>query len=142
MHVRNLLHLDALGVELIEPDGNYTHAQHWIAPKLAVRHGWLTGANTADKSLRNVDYSMIVFHTHRQTIVQRTIHTADGGTRQQFGVVGGAMCRIPGGIGFAVDPNWQNGFVTAWVWPDGTFKIDLADIHNRVLTWNGHRTEL
>lgn len=139
MGVRRLLHLDALGVNLIEPSGGYTHAQHWIAPKLAVRHGWLTGQNTAEKSLKSIDYSLIVFHTHRQEMVRRTIHRSDGTLAHQYGVVGGAMCEIKGGIGFAVDPNWQNGFVTAWVWPDGSFQIDHAQIEGNDLFWNGER---
>ena len=142
MSIRRLLHLDELGVNLIEPNGGYTHAQHWIAPKLAVRHGWLTGQNTAEKSLKSIDYSMIVFHTHRQEMVRRTIHKADGTLDHQYGVVGGAMCEIKGGIGFAVDPNWQNGFVTAWVWPDGKFQIDHAQIENEELLLNGDRYSL
>lgn len=143
MSVRNLLHLDELGIKLVEPDGNYTHAQHWIADDLAVRHGWLTGQNTADKSLRNIDHSLIVFHTHRQEITQRTVHTRTG-LKAQWGVVGGALCSIKGGNGFAVDPNWQNGGVTAWVWPDGRFQIDLINIDamSGVLTWGSNRLSL
>jgi len=142
MSVRRLLHLDELGVELIEPKGGYTHAQHWVAPKLAVRHGWLTGQNTAAKSLKSIDYSLVVFHTHTQELTRRTIHKADGSLEHQYGVVGAAMCEIRGGIGFAVDPNWQNGFVTAWVWPDGKFQIDHAQIENDELMWNGERFSL
>lgn len=139
MSVRRLLHLDELGVELIEPNGNYTHAKHWIAPKLAVQHGWLTGQNTAAKSLKSIDYSLIVFHTHQQELTRRTIHRADGSLEHQYGVVGAAMCEIRGGIGFANNPNWQNGFVTAWVWPDGKFQIDHAQIEGNELLWNGER---
>jgi len=139
MGVKNLLHLDALGINLIQPDGNYTHAQHFITPQLAVRHGWLTGNNTADKSLRNIDFSLIVFHTHRQSVTYRTVHTSSGDRRLQMGVEGAAMCRVRGGIGYAVDPNWQQGFVTAWVWPDGTFKVDHATVSGDELFWGGER---
>ena len=139
MSVRRLLHLDALGINLIQPDGNYTHAQHWIAPKLAVRHGWLTGQGTAEKSLKNIDYSMIVFHTHAQTMFQKTTHTHDGRLARQIGVEGGAMCKVKGGIGYAVDPGWQQGFVTAWVWPDGRFQVDFARVEDDELFWGGRR---
>lgn len=142
MSVRRLLHLDALGINLIQPNGNYTHAQHWIAPKLAVRHGWLTGAGTAEKSLKNIDYSMIVFHTHAQTMFQKTTHTHDGRLAKQIGVEGGAMCKVKGGIGYAVDPGWQQGFVTAWVWPDGRFQVDFARVEEGELFWGGERITL
>ena len=53
-------------------------------------------------------------------------------------------CSIKGGNGFAVDPNWQNGGVTAWVWPDGRFQIDLINIDamSGVLTWGSNRLSL
>lgn len=30
------------------------------------------------------------------------------------------MARIEGGLGYAVSPDWQQGFLDLTVWPDGT----------------------
>jgi hypothetical protein len=51
------------------------------------------------------------------------------------------MCRIEGGLGYAVAPDWMNGFATAHVWPDGTFKIELATYVNGVLYYGDKRYE-
>jgi len=130
LSIRRLLHLDTLGVELIEPNGGYQHAQHAITSKLVVRHGWLTGANAPDKSLRNVDFSLVVGHTHRQSITKRLVHSVDGKLTEQVAVETGCLCQIEGGLGYAVDPNWAQGFAVATVWDDGAFHVELATIKN------------
>lgn len=139
LSLRRLLHLDALGIELIQPKGNYTHAQIQITPQLVARHGWLTGRNAADASLKSLSHSLIVGHTHKQSKSFRTSYDAEGRAAVQEAVETGCMCRIEEGLGYAVDPNWVNGFATASVWPDGRFVVDLAKYVDGVLYWRKQR---
>ncbi|CAB4183435.1 hypothetical protein UFOVP1084_63, partial [uncultured Caudovirales phage] len=115
---------------LIEPNGGYQHAQMNINSKLVVRHGWLTGANAPAKSLQGVDFSLIVGHTHKQSITKRLIHDHEGRVREQVAVETGCLCRLEGGLGYAVDPNWAQGFAVATTWEDGGFNVELATIKN------------
>jgi hypothetical protein len=137
--VRRLLHLDTLGIDLIEPNGGYQNAQHSIADKLVVRHGWLTGANAPLKTLQAIDFSVIFGHTHRQSITKRTIHDQDGQIHEQVAVETGCLCRIEGGLGYAVDPSWQKGFATATIWDSGGFNVELAKINDSDLRWRDER---
>lgn len=139
LSLRRLLHLDALGIELVIPKGNYTHAQVQVSPQLVVRHGWLTGKNSAEASLKSLSYSLVVGHTHKQRIHNRTVYDSSGGHTTLTGVETGCMCRIEEGLGYAVDPDWVNGFATASVWPDGRFQIDLAKYVDGVLYWRKQR---
>ena len=139
LSLQRLLHLDTLGIELIEPHGGYQHAQADIAEGLVVRHGWLTGANTAAKSLQNVDFSMIVGHTHKQSQHRRITHGQDGEITQQIGTETGCMCLVKGGLGYATDPTWSQGFATATVWDDGGFNVELAVIQDGQLRWRDER---
>lgn len=135
LSIRHLLRLDALGIELVQPNGNYTHAQVKINEKLIVRHGWLVGKNSAQASLKALSCSIVVGHTHKQRIEHRTVYDANGNATVLTGVETGCMCRIEAGLGYAVDPDWVNGFATASVWPDGSFHIDLAQYENGSLHW-------
>lgn len=130
LSLRRLLHLDKLGVNLIQPNGNYTHAQFPIRSDLVVRHGWLTGANAPAKSLQSIDFNLIVGHTHRQSITKRLVHDHEGRVREQFAVETGCLCRLEGGLGYAVDPNWAQGFAVATTWEDGSVNAELATIKN------------
>jgi hypothetical protein len=47
--------------------------------------------------------------------------------------------QVRGGGGFAMNPNWQQGFVTATVWPDGEFTYDLARFDGTSLFWRDRR---
>jgi hypothetical protein len=51
------------------------------------------------------------------------------------------MCEIRNGLGYAVAPDWQNGFATAQVWDDGRFKLDLATYVSDALFWRDQRYE-
>jgi hypothetical protein len=54
-------------------------------------------------------------------------------------VEAGCMCRIDGGLGYTVNPDWQAGFATAVVWPDGTHQIELATFVDGALRWRDQR---
>lgn len=135
LSLHRLLHLDRLNVELVEPPregDNYEHAQAVVSPHLGARHGWLTGDKGAERTIERLGHSVIVGHTHHQRMTKRTLWDIDRRPRVVVAVEAGCMCRIEGGLGYSVNANWQNGFATATVWRDGTFKVDLA-------TWVGER---
>jgi UDP-2,3-diacylglucosamine pyrophosphatase LpxH len=136
--VSHLLRLKALGIEFIAPNGGYKHAQAIISNKLAARHGWIAKKGSGASALATLEalgYSVVVGHTHRQSVVHKTKHDIDGSIQTLAAVETGCMCQIKEGLGYTVAPDWQNGFSTASVWNDGTFKLDLATYANSVLYW-------
>ncbi len=144
------MRLDELGIEVIDPHGKYDLAQVVLTPKLAVRHGWLTrkgSGASALGSLEHLGHSIIVGHTHRQAVVHHTKHEIDGKLRTLTGVEAGCMCRVeqvPDEKGriwpnYAVSPDWQQGFCTVEIWPDGFFNIDTAKYVNGSLIWRDRR---
>lgn len=144
LSIRHLLRLDELGIEYVEPQGSYDQTQVNISTKLAARHGWLAsrGSGTsALKTLEHLGYSVVVGHTHRQSIVHKTTHDINGNTKTLTAAEIGCMAKIEGGLGYAVSPDWQNGWATASVYPDGKFKIDLATYVNGVAMWRDKRYE-
>lgn len=124
-----LLRLDELGINYIDPDGDYEHAQANVSKYLAARHGWIarkgSGAS-ALSTLEHLGYSVVVGHSHRQSIVHKGIHDINGHLTTLMACETGAMCQIEGGLGYTVAPDWQNGWATAMIWPDGKFRLELA----------------
>ena len=141
LSLKRLLHLDRLGVELIEPpkagDG-YEFACHKITDKFEARHGWITGQNSAQKSLDRVGRSLVVGHTHRQVLTRRTYF--NGITHRTIQAAEcGTLRGIEGGGGFAVNPDWQVGLAVAQIGSDGAETIDFASFDDGVLRWRGER---
>lgn len=140
--ISHLLRLKQLGIDFIAPNGGYSHAQAKVTNHLAARHGWLAkkGAGaSALATLEQLGYSVVVGHTHRQSLVHKTTHDIDGTISTHAAAETGCMCKVADGLGYTVAPDWQNGFATAQVWNDGTFKIDLATYANGVLYWRNQR---
>jgi hypothetical protein len=142
--------LDELDVEVIDPHGAYDLAQIVLTPKLAVRHGWIArkGSGTsALETLKHLGFSVIVGHTHRQSVIHESKHEIDGEIRTLTGVETGCMCRVKQTIGedgriwpnYTVSPDWQQGFATVEIWPDGFFSIDTAKFVNGALLWRDQR---
>ena len=142
LSLQRLLHLDRLHVNLVEPplpgDG-YEHAQAVISRTLGARHGWLTGDKGAERTIERLGHSVIVGHTHHQRMTKRTLWDIDRKPRVVVAVEAGCMCQIEGGLGYSVNANWQNGFATAQVWDDGTFKVDVATWVGGKLYWRDRR---
>lgn len=132
-HIAHLLRLDELGIEWVDPGGNYDHGQHKLSKHLAARHGWIarkgSGAS-ALATLEHLGFSVVVGHTHRQSLVYKTTHDIDGNASTLAAAETGCMCRIEGGLGYTPSPDWQNGFATATIWPDGTFRLEHATFVN------------
>lgn len=141
LSLRRLLHLDQLDIELIEDSRGWEHAEIELVAGVAglvVRHGWMTGSNTAGRSLNKRGRSMLVGHTHsREHVFQ---YDPSAGLERQAVVVG-PMClvrdqRFPH---FAVCDGWLPGFATVTRWPDGAFVIDHAAWDGKTLKWRDQR---
>jgi hypothetical protein len=141
LSVESLLRLNELAIRYEDPNGQYDQAQVNLSEYLAARHGWLavkgSGAS-ALKTLEHLGYSIVVGHTHRQSVVYQTKHNINGKPTTLVGVETGCMCSIDG-LGYSVAPDWQQGFATATIWPDGVFKIDLATYFDGTLVWRDQR---
>lgn len=143
LHYRRLLHLDELGIELVEDGRGWEHGEIELVPGqrgLVVRHGWLTGAKTAESSVRKRGRSIIVGHIHRREHV--FIYDPSMGCERQ-GVVLGTMSQVRGGMTetgdkfphFAVLDNWLQGLGIVTRWPDGDFSIEHARWDGQSLKW-------
>ena len=138
LSLRSLLHLDALAITSLGDNGDYEHVQHDVCDGLVARHGWITGANTAEKSLRKLGISVVVGHTHDQKITYERQYRGSTSVVLQA-VETGTMCRVAGGLGYTVNPSWVNGFATAVVDPAGGFVLELATYQDGVLRWRDQR---
>lgn len=138
--------LDELDIEIIEPHGSYEMGQIQLSDKLAVRHGWIARKGSGASALATLDhlgFSVIVGHTHRQSIVHHTKHEITGSLRTVTGVETGCMCRVEQTVGedgriwpnYTTAPDWNQGFVTVNIHEDGFFNIDLAKYINGTLIW-------
>ena len=119
----HLLRLDELGIDFVGGQSEYQHYRHKLSDTLAVRHGYLskTGAGaSAVATIRQLRHSCVIGHCHRLAVVHLTEHDIDGKTRTIMGAESGTMARIEGGLGYAVSPDWQQGFLDLTVWPDGS----------------------
>lgn len=137
-----LLRLDELGIKYVAPKGGYNHAQIMLSPLLAARHGWIATRNSgasALKTLEHLGYSVVVGHTHRQSLVYKTKHDIYGDPETLAAAEIGCMCAVREGLGYAVHPDWQQGFTTATVWQDGKFRLEHATYVNGALFWRDQR---
>lgn len=152
--IEYLMRLDELGWQYCDPHGDYEDGQINISDHLAVRHGWKLrqkAGETALKTLETLGYSILVGHTHRQAVVHHTFHEIDGTPRQLLAAETGCMCRLDARgyrdskdrrfPAYATASNWQRGFATATIYPDGKFRVDLATYVNGVLLWRDLRYE-
>lgn len=133
--IRRLLHLDALGIELVGDEGDdWRLAEVRLAPALVVCH-----EPTNEKNSLRLNRSIMAGHDHRQGITSWTSYDDEGELviRSRVGV--GCLCRVKGGLGYAPKPDWQQGFATASIHPDGSQSFDLAVWRNGSLIWRGER---
>ena len=138
LSIPGLLHFDKLGIKYLGGDGDYEHVQHDLTDNLVARHGWITGSNSAEKTVRKLGLNVVVGHTHRQRMTPIT----EERRRERFtltAVEAGCMCRIEGGLGYVVNPDWQNGWATAVIHPDGTHNLELATYSDGVVRWRDQR---
>lgn len=139
--LRHLMRFDELDISIIQPKGPYTHAQRVYCDDLTARHGWLTGKTAAAKSIERLMHSLIFGHTHHMSVETRTLYGSDGNHKTIIAIENPAMCEIPRGLGYAVDPNWVNGWTTVQLWKDGRFSFEQAVYQDGVVTWRDQRFE-
>jgi hypothetical protein len=146
------MRLDELGIDVIDCNGSYEHGQMNLSSKLAVRHGWIARQGSGVSALATLEhlrYSVIVGHTHRQSIVYKTTFDIDGNLTTLVAAEAGCMCRVEQNVGidrrrfpsYAPNPDWQQGFMTAEIWPDGKFVLTPAVYVNNVLLYKDQRYE-
>jgi hypothetical protein len=142
LSLRRLLHLDAMGYELVEDVRGWEHAEIEIVPGplgLVARHGWLTGANTALRSLKKRGRSIVCGHTHGRE--HTFMFDPSMGCERQAAVIG-CMCSVRGEQSFphfAICDEWLQGFAVVSRWPDGRFLIEHARWDGEVLNWRTER---
>lgn len=141
LSLQSLLGLKELGIQWAGGDaGDWPHARVRLSKHLEVRHGWLARKHagaTAHATLEHLNRSVIVGHTHRMATVFKTRHDPDGSAKVLVGVEAGTLARFD--LGYAVDPDWQQGFTVVRVHDDGTFHISHATYVGGVLWWEGQR---
>jgi hypothetical protein len=147
-----LLRLDELDIEFVDPHGNYEAAQIVLSNKLAIKHGSSAAKNagsTAIKALEQHQHSIAIGHVHRQALVHRTKHDINGKPSTLVAAEIGCMCsidkrndfdgrRFPAYIEKA---DWQNGWLSACIWPDGTFHLDCATYFDGTVLWRDQRLD-
>lgn len=149
--LEHAMRMDELGIHIVKSHGPYELGQIRLTDNVAVRHGWIArkgSGSSALATLEQLGYSILVGHTHRQSVVHHTKHEMSGALRTITGVEIGCMCRVAqipdeedGRIwpSYTVVPDWQQGFATVDIWPDGFFNIDTAKYVNNTLVWRGQR---
>lgn len=141
LSLRRLLHMDALGVELVEHPLGWEHAEvELIAGPggLVVRHGWITGHNTAGRSLSKRGRSLIVGHNHSREHVFQWDPSA--GVERQAAVAGTmSQARGESFPHFAVCDDWLQGLVVVTHWTTGAFVIEHARWDGDALYWRDRR---
>lgn len=140
-----LLRLDELGIELVRSDlGTYPHPAVKLAPRLVAVHGDVArrrSGTSPHASMENSEFGVIHGHTHRAAVVSKTINTTEKSYTLQSAEIG-CLCKA-NGLGYTSQrtTDWQQGFATVSVWPDGHYHIDLASYQNGVLVWQNQRWE-
>lgn len=133
--VRNLLHLDALDIELVGLEGEkWELFEMTLAPGVVVRHK----LPTKEKAGR-LGRTIFAGDSHRQSVRPVTFWDGDE-PRTETMVEVGCMCQIGRGLGYVDHPDWQQGFATAALAKDGSVVgIDLAKWDGSRLVWRGDR---
>lgn len=134
MSLENILRLDELGIELVEPGGRYVHAQLNIG-NVALIHGNKTGPNAPLREIGRSIHSICQAHTHTQSMGKKVIYDINGDRRTLNAVEIGTAVQIKGGLGYAVKPDWINGGGLLITHPDGTQNIELFEWDEKHIIW-------
>ena len=136
----HLWHMERLGIEYVGPerDGDYEQAFIELSPEVEVRHGHLIGKGTSANMIRDVGRSIAVAHTHKQEVYEETVYRHGLPVRLSAMQIG-TLCNPHGGLGYAVNPKWQQGFGTVTIFPSGEHVMELVRYHDGVLSWRDQR---
>jgi hypothetical protein len=148
LSLRRLLHLDDLGIDFAgDSDADWDNAKAPISKRLVARHGVSTSKNATQVMLNKLARtSTIQGHSHRMGIDYSTQHDEvdlEEPTSTRMGAEAGCMCEIKDGLGYTVQPDWQQGALLNWVYPNGDFlTAPLVYVPGRLLAPNGKRYEV
>lgn len=138
-----LLRLDELRIDFIRSEaGGYEHARVKVSPELQAIHGWVARKGSGASAAAHLDHlrvSTIHGHTHRAGLIFKTQWSIDNQPRTLVAAETGTLGQIQDGLSHAPRPDWNQGFATATVWPDGLFNVDLAVYVDETLMWRGKR---
>lgn len=142
LSVRYLAGLDALGFDVAESDhGAYPHPNIAITDDYIATHGWVARKGAGQSALASVERlqsSIAVGHTHRLAVGHVTRWNADGDPIVYTTAESGTMADLVG-LGYSKNPDWQGGWLTVTVWPDGHHTTDLARWEGDTLHWRDRR---
>lgn len=138
--LRRLWRLDELGVELIaDYDSDWERAKLPITKALTARHGYMTSKNAGDTMLTKHSNSQVQGHSHRLQFTYRTKHDP---LDVRVAIQAGTMAQIRDGLGYASEPDWQQGFVYGHTWGHKDFALAPAVfVKGRLLLPDGRRYE-
>lgn len=135
LSLKRLLHLDELGIELVDED--WDRAKTPVTTSLSARHGYMTSEGTGRQMLNKHSNSQIQGHSHRMRFSYRTQHDP---IDVRVAIEAGTMAQIHEGLGYADEPDWQQGFVYGTAWDDGDFALAPAIyVDGRLLLPDGRR---
>lgn len=127
-HLRRLLKLDELGVKYTEDEeGDWETTHIVLSPLLAATHKAGAGKNASRSALDLYDHSIVQGDTHRLEFKYKTKaeynidHEADISTRASIQV--GCLCSREAAF-YSKRPDFQQGFVMAYIYPDGRFSVE------------------
>lgn len=142
MGVPHLLRLDELGIDYVGSKGTYEHTKLTFGKYLGAVHGHIAtkgSGNSARKTLDQYGHSILQGHTHRQSIIHKTVYDIAGEPETLLGAEIGCLCQIKGGLGYSLSSDWQQGFGIADIYPDERFNFRLATYVNGMLMADGER---
>lgn len=146
----HLLRLEEKGYEMIGEEELWQQSTYALTDRLIVWHGDKIKQRSGASVIANMersDFASITGHTHRQAAVSLTKYNAHRQHKILEGAETGGMYKMP------EKPtdwptyrahntlDWQPGWLSVTVEPDGHYGIDLASWQNGVLMWRGNRYE-
>lgn len=140
--LRHLLHLDKLGVRLVEPElegDDYSHAEHWLSERLVAIHGKHV-RNGAEKHAESVGASVVMGHTHKLRHSWIVRHSGPAATKNHLDAVECGTLRSLGvSVGYDNRPKSQQGCALATLHADGSHAVELIPYRDGALLLRGER---
>lgn len=138
-----LTRADDLNINVVSTDGDqYFHSEIVLVEDdfgLTAEHGHKTGKSAMLNTIDRRDNSVVFGHTHTMGMQTKTVWDKHGNHRTIYVANIGTQCKLKGGLGYAKNPDWVNGFLTYVKWPGGGFTLEFAKYEDGVLYWRDKR---
>jgi hypothetical protein len=134
--LRRLWRLDELGVELVP--GTWETAKYKVTPSLTMRHGYMVAKSNGEGMLNKHGRSGVQGHDHKLKASFKTKHDP---LDVRVAWSAGCMCIVDeAGLGYAPEPDWQQGCLVGHAWEDGDFALAPAPyVSDKLLLPDGRR---